>query len=167
MKKKFLLLLVSVLAVAILAVPVMAKPATIEEVTVAAVVTQTPDDGFPRLVSHGTIGHTKGTSFGTVTLTIDGVPMGGVWAGEFITAGNFKKDPAEIVIRGKLIWTFTGGTFEGIIQRTIIGYPPGPSSIFIDHAVLKGTGDFKGQTLKLSFEGTPPIIQEGYLIIPK
>jgi hypothetical protein len=32
--------------------------------------------------------------------------------------------------------------------------------------VLYGTGDFEGQTLKLSYEGAPPAVFEGYLVIP-
>jgi hypothetical protein len=174
MKKNILLITVLLLTFAFISIPVMAKPATkIEGVTVTAVVTQTPNPGFPRLVSHDAIGHTKGTSTGTVAITIptedplNPIVLNGDWKGEFVTRGKFTLDPAEVLIRGKLVWTFTGGTFEGVIQRTIIGYPPGPSSIFIDHAVLHGTGDFRGQTLKISFEGTPPIIQEGYLINPK
>lgn len=170
MNKKMLVVFVSLFTLALLTIPVMSAPATkIEEVTVTAVVTQTPNEGFPRLVSHDTIGHTKGTSTGTVTINIPGQqdPLVGVWNGEFVTRGKFSLDPAEVLIRGKLVWTFPGGTFEGIVQRMIIGYPPGPSSIFIDHAVLHGTGDFRGQTLKISFEGTPPIIQEGTLLIPK
>ena len=174
MNKKILVIPILLLTFVLLSIPVMAKPATkIEEVTVTAVVTQTPNEGFPRLVSHGTISHSKGTSTGTVTITIptedpqNPIVLNGDWHGEFVTRGKLSLDPAEVLIRGKLVWTFTGGTFEGIVQRIIIGYPPGPSSIFIDHAVLHGTGDFRGQTLKLSFEGTPPIIQEGILILPK
>ena len=172
MNKKILVVFASFLFLVMLATPAMAAPATkIEGVTVTAAVTQTYDPGFPRYVSHGTIMHAKGTSTGTVTINIpDQDPLVGVWDGKFVNNAKISEDPAESVasITGKLVWTFTGkGTFEGVIQRTIIGYPPSGSSNFIDMVVLHGTRDFKGQTLKLSYDGTPPVISEGYLIIPK
>jgi hypothetical protein len=159
-----------------LATPVMAAPAKkIEEVTVTAVVTQTSDPGYPRLVSHGTISHGKGTSVGTVTVNIPGkTPLNGIWNGEWVTMSNWKEDPVVVNIRGKVVWTFTGtgttGTFVGLVQRKITGFPPDPPTVipyFEDNVVLRGTGDFQGQTLKLTFEGYPPVIQEGCLIIPK
>jgi hypothetical protein len=164
--KKVLGIVLTVFFLAMLTVPVMAAPATkIEGVTATAMVTQTPNPGFPHMVSDGTISHGKGTSTGTVTLNIPGQdPLVGDWAGEWISMGNFKKDPAELVIMGKMVWTFTGGTFEGIIQRLIIGWPV--PLYFEDHMVLQGTGDFKEQTLKLSYEGAPPPVAEGYLVIP-
>ena len=161
---------------AMLATPVMAAPATkIEGVTVTAVVTQAANPGYPRFVSHDTIGHSKGTSVGTVTVNIPGkTPLNGIWNGEFVSMSNWKEDPVVVNIRGKLVWTFTGegttGTFVGLVQRKITGFPPSPPTVipyFEDNVVLHGTGDFQGQTLKLSYAGTPPVIQEGYLIIPK
>lgn len=66
--------------------------------------------------------------------------------------------------------TFTGegttGTFEGMAQWKWIGTTIPFVSIEV-HMVLRGTGDFKGQTLKLSSEPTFPPVVEGYLIIPK
>ena len=170
MNKKVLGIALTIFFLAMLTIPVMAEPATIEEVTMTAVVTQVIDPDFPRMVSHNTISHGRGTSSGTVTLNIPGqIPpvLSGDWAGEWISRGNFKKAPGELVIMGKVVWTFADGTFEGTLHRKIIGFPPSGSSIFIDHMVLQGTGDFKGQTLKLSKEGTPAVIAEGYLIIPK
>jgi len=167
LNKKILGIALAVFFLAMLTIPVMAAPATKIGVTVTAATTPVPNPGFPHMVSDNTILHSKGTSTGTVTLNIPGKdPIVGDWAGEFGANVNLKKEPTEAVIRGKLVWTFTGegttGTFEGIVQRLIIG-----GSYFEDNVVLQGTGDFKGQTLKLSYEGTPPVIQEGYLIIPK
>ena len=173
MNKKILVIPVLLLTFALFSIPVMAAPATkIEGVTLTAVAPPAPDFGFPRFVAHDTIVHSRGTSTGKVTLTIPGYPLPeGDWDSEWITNGNFKQDPAEVVIRGKVTLTFTGegttGTFKGVIQRKIIGYPPTGDSIFEDHMVLQGTGNFKGQTLKLSYEGTLPVIDEGYLIIRK
>jgi hypothetical protein len=166
MKKKILVIPFLLLTFALLSIPVMGAPATIREVTMTAATTPIPD--YTWWVSHDTIRHARGTGTGTVTLNIQGQgPLPGTWYSEWANNGNFKKDPVELVIRAKVVLTFTGGTFEGVLQRKIIGYPPSGSSIFIDHMVLQGTGDFKGQTLKLSYEGTPPVISEGYLIISK
>jgi hypothetical protein len=173
MKKK-ILLITAFLALAMLVTPIMAAPATkIEGVTMIADVEQEYDPGFPHIVSHGTISHGKGIGFGTVILNIPGdVPLVlvGDWNSEWVSMGNWKKDPVVVVLRGKMVWTFDGGTFEGVIQRKIIGFPPDPPTIipyFEDHLILRGTGDFQGQTLKLSYEGYPPVIAEGYIIIPK
>jgi hypothetical protein len=180
--KKILGIALTVSFLAMLTIPVMAAPATkIEGVTATAVVTQTPDHGFPHMASHNTIMHGKGTSVGTVTLTIPNpqdpqnpTVLTGDWAGEWVSMSNWKEDPVVVNIRGKVVWTFTGtgttGTFVGIIQRKITGFPPDPPTVipyFEDNVVLRGTGDFQGQTLKLTFEGYPPVIQEGCLIIPK
>jgi hypothetical protein len=168
MNKKILVIPVLLLAFALISIPVMGAPATkIEGVTLTAAATPIPDD--TRWVSHDTIRHARGTSTGTVTLNIPGQdPLPGDWYSEWANVGKFKQDPAELVIRGKVVLTFPGkGTFKGVIQRTIIGYPVSGSSYFIDHMVLQGTDAFQGQTLKLSYEGTPPVISEGYLIIPK
>ena len=176
MNRKSLGLVFAFIFLAMLATPVMAAPATkIEGVTVTAVVTQAANPGYPRFVSHDTIGHSKGTSVGTVTVNIPGkTPLNGIWNGEFVSMSNWKEDPVVVNIRGKLVWTFTGegttGTFVGLVQRKITGFPPSPPTVipyFEDNVVLHGTGDFQGQTLKLSYAGTPPVIQEGYLIIPK
>ena len=173
MNKKILVITVLLLTFALLSIPVMAAPATkIEGVKLEAFVTQKFNPGYPRYVAHDTIFHNRGTSTGTVTLTILGHPLPeGVWYSVWMSTAKLKQDPGELVISGKVTLTFTGkgtaGTFEGVNHRKITGYPISVDSIFEDHMVLQGTGDFKGQTLKLSYEGNPPVIDEGYLIIPK
>ena len=176
MNWKILGLVFAFIFLAMLATPVMAAPATkIEGVTVTAVVTQAANPGYPRFVSHDTIGHSKGTSVGTVTVNIPGkTPLNGIWNGEWVSNSNWKEDPVVVNIRGKVVWTFTGegttGTFVGLVQRKITGFPPSPPTVipyFEDNVVLHGTGDFQGQTLKLTFEGYPPVIHEGYIIMPK
>ena len=166
MKKKIRVIAVALLFAAMLAAPVLAAPATkIEGVTATA--DGTPIPSSMRTVSHGSIRHIKGTTTGTVYLTIPGLgTLEGTWNSEWVTRSKISQDPTEALIASKLVWTFTGegttGTFEGVDQRKIIG-----GSYFEDNLVLHGTGDFQGQTLKLSYTGTPPVIQEGYLIIPK
>jgi hypothetical protein len=164
--KKVLGIVLTVSFLAMLTIPVMAKPATkIEGVTATANGTPTPSS--MRTVSHGSIRHIKGTTAGTVYLTIQGLgTLEGTWNSEWVTRSKISQDPTEALIASKLVWTFTGegttGTFEGVDQRKIIG-----GSYFEDYLVLHGTGDFQGQTLKLSYEGAPPVIDEGVLIIPK
>lgn len=166
MEKKIFVITITILAIAMLVTPVLAAPATkIEEVTATA-------DGIPtpssiRTVSHDSIRHIKGTTTGTVYLTIPGLgTLEGTWNSEWVTRSKISQDPTEALIASRVVWTFTGegttGTFEGVIQRKITG-----GVYFEDNVILHGTGDFKGQTLKLSYEGNPPVIQEGYLIIPK
>ena len=181
MNKKILGLAVVLLAAAMLAVPVMAAPATkIEGVTMevspgAAV----PYDGYPRWVSDGTISHSRGTNTPGMTVTIT-IPnpqdppnptvLIGDYHSDWVANANWKKDPVEVVIMSKLTLTFGDDTFEGVVQRSIAGNPMLPTSPIEDHVVLQGTGDFKGQTLKLSYAGIPavdPLIAEGYIIIPK
>lgn len=170
MNRKILVLAVALMATAMLATAVMAAPATkIEGVTVTSEVTQAYDPGYPRDVGDGSVRLANGTSTGNVTVNIPGQdPLVGVWDGKFVNNAMISDDPAdsEALITAALVWTFTEGTFEGVIQRTITGYPPSNSSIFMDHLILYGTGNFSGQILSLSYEGTPPVTEEGYLIIP-
>jgi hypothetical protein len=78
---------------------------------------------------------------------------------------------AESQYSGKVELSFPGGTFVGIRHFKAIGFPPPVMSYMESHMVLQGTGVFKGQTLKLSFEGDPPIpapiVFDGYIIMPK
>ena len=102
-------------------------------------------------------------------LTIPGLgPSGsdlileGTRHGEWISMSMWRNAPdpeAVAIIKGKLVWTFPGGTFEGRVYRTITGLPI-PIGVIYTRIVLHGTGDFRGQTLKL-IDGT------GYIIIPK
>jgi hypothetical protein len=165
-EKKIFVITIILLAIAMLVTPVLAAPATkIEGVTATA--DGTPIPSSIRTVSHDSIRHIKGTTTGTVYLTIPGLgTLEGTWNSEWVTRSKISQDPTEALIASRVVWAFTGegttGTFEGLVQRKITG-----GSYFEDNVVLHGTGDFKEQTLKLSYEGAPPVIQEGYLIIPK
>jgi hypothetical protein len=175
MNKKILFLLVSVLAVAMLAVPVMAAPATkIEGVTATITVTMT---SVYTTHDHGILQVREGVATGTVTINIPGQPqlVGTVYA-EFL--GTMKLEhpmpgpwlEAQSLMVGNPVFTFTGegttGTFEGIRHNKIIGFPDPVVSYINTHLDLHGTGDFLGQTLKLSYEGAPPTALEGWLLIP-
>jgi hypothetical protein len=61
----------------------------------------------------------------------------------------------------QMTWTFTGGSFQGIIVGKLVG-PPGiqPSTAYADtdcHGILVGSGVFKGQTA--IFDGSKPVGQ--------
>ena len=158
LKKKVSVISVILLSIAIIAVPVFAAPATkIEDVTLTSITSQSAND--PLIVDH-TILHTTGATFGTCTLNIPGVgTLEGDWYSEWISRNKWSNYPdpdpeAELVITSKVVLTFTGGTFEGMSQRKITGYPIGPSSYFETYVVLHGTGGFRGQTLKSSTRRT-------------
>jgi hypothetical protein len=168
MNKKVLGIAVTLLIAAMFVAPAMAAPATkIEGVTITVVTgPPVPYDGYPRLVSEGTIAHSRGESFpdSTVTLFIPGVGIysgtySGDWDTVWIANANFKK--GQFIIPSKNTMTFTEGTFEGVNQRRITGESPmSPTAIIEDYCVWKGTGMFKGWTLKTTNN-------EGYIIIPK
>jgi hypothetical protein len=171
--KKVLGIAVTLLLAAMFIAPAMAKPATkIEGVT--ATVLPTTTEGVLREVDHGILQIRGGIMTGPVTLSIPGqAPLVGTYYGEL--NGWIKLDhpapgpwlEAENLFSGKVELSFPGGTFVGIRHFKMIGFP----TPFISHVdtqmVLHGTGDFKGQTLKLSYEGALPPVFEGYLIMPK
>ena len=156
----------------------MAAPAIrIEGVTLTALLTIT-DEGVGRLVDHGILTSRETIMAGSVILAIPGqAPIEGTYTGEingWVKLGHSPPGPfleAESMYSGKVELSFTGGTFVGIRHFKAIGYPPPVTSYMESHMVLQGTGVFKGQTLKVSFEGDPPlpgpITFEGYLITPK
>jgi hypothetical protein len=174
MRVKILLIPVLLLTLAFVTLPVMGAPATkIEGVTATIDMDATWET---RLVDHGIL-HLRGTFPGEVTLNIPGKdPLTGTAYVDAIGKIKFDKpDPpfpeAEGLFRGKMVWTFTGenttGTFEGVRHNKWIGYPRPFTSFWDNHMVLRGTGDFAGQTLKLSYMGPSPLALEGTLIIPK
>ena len=179
--RKILMLFVSLFAVAmmttILIGTVMAAPATkIEGVTATLDLATT---SVFKAVDHNILQIRDGVATGTVTINIPGqAPLIGTVYGEFIGTIKLGHPPpgpfleAESVMMGHPIFTFTGegttGTFEGVRHTKMIGFPDPAVSHINTGLDLHGTGDFFGQTLKLSFEGTPPpIAWEGYLLIPK
>jgi hypothetical protein len=177
MNKKILVIPVLLLTFALLTIPVMGAPATkIEGVTATLDITKT---SVYTVVDHGILQIRDGIATGTVTINIPGQdPLVGTVYGEFI--GTMKLNSpsppwpgAESVMMGCPVFTFTGegttGTFEGVRHTKMIGFPEPVVSYINTRFVLHGTGDFLGQTLKLSYEGAPPISFapfEGTLLIP-
>ena len=177
--KSKVLVVVLALAVVLLATPmlgtVMAAPATrIKGVTATMTVTMT---SVYTAHDHGILQVREGVATGTVTINIPGQPqLVGTLYAEFL--GTMKLEhpmpgpwlEAETLMVGHPVFTFTGegttGTFEGIRHNKVIGFPDPVVSYINTRLDLHGTGDFLGQTLKLSYEGAPPIALEGWLLIP-
>jgi hypothetical protein len=178
MKKKILVIPVFLLTFALLSLPVMAVPATkIEGVTL--MLYHTPSGGPQHIVDH-TIIHTIGTSYGPAILTIptdqDPLELQGIWDTDWFSTQKLSDGIMEgNLIRENVTLTFTDestgypdttGTFYGRAQWKWF-FTDGTLSSITAHMVLRGTGDFKGQTLKLSYEPALPPVIEGCLIIPK
>jgi hypothetical protein len=176
LNKKILVIPVLLLTLALFSIPVMCAPARKIDVTATLLLTTT--EGVGRYVDHGILQFRESTVEGSAILTLPGqTPIEGTYFGEL--NGRIKLDhpapgpwfEAEGLMSGKTELSFPGGTFVGIRNFKTIGFPPPVMSYMDTRMVLHGTGDFKGQTLILSFEGDPPIPApfdvEGYLIMPK
>jgi hypothetical protein len=178
LNKKVLGIAVTLLLAAMFIAPAMAAPATkIEGVTLIPATALFPDD--TTIFADHNIVHNDGTAIGTATLNIpeqDSLHFDyyGIWNGTSKWT-NFPNPDLEgsNVVRSMVVLTCTDegitGTFEGVLHTKTIGLPPViPFVSYTEtHMVLHGTGDFQGQTLKLSYAGAPPALLEGYLIIPK
>ncbi|TRO45980.1 hypothetical protein E2P65_06540 [Candidatus Bathyarchaeota archaeon] len=181
MNKKILCVFVSLFILVLLTIPVLGAPATkIEGVTLTTAVALIPDD--TTIFADHNIRHGDGTAAGTATLTIpeqDSLHFDyyGVWNGtsKWTNPPNPDSDATNI-IRSTVVLTCTDegitGTFEGMSHSKTIGLPPppfptSPTSYIEYNMVFHGTGDFQGQTLKLSYAGAPPVDLEGCLIKPK
>ena len=168
MNKKVIGIAVALLLAAMFVAPVFAKR------KVAVTATQIAGGGSGEegwLVDHGIYQFREWEGAGMVTLYIPGqAPLVGASSSEINGKTTFTQEPpdpdAEGLIHLKMKWTFTGegttGTFEGQMQRKGIGVPV--ISYMEAHMVLQGTGDFEGQTLRLSHAGPPPMHWEGFLI---
>ena len=155
MNKKILGIALTVFFLAMLTIPVMAAPATkIGGVTLTNVTppVRTIYPGYPRIYDNG-IRHVKGNTTNNVNLTIPGLGPSGsdlileiARYSEWISKSkSIGPDPeAKAIITAKLVWTLTGGTFEGRVYRTITGLPISGSSLVYTRVVLHGTGDFRG-----------------------
>jgi hypothetical protein len=177
MKKK-ILLITAFLALAMLVTPIMAAPATrIEGVTLTTAIALIPDPATIIFADHNIV-HNDGIGTGTATLNIPLHPSlhfnyYGVWNGTAKWTGFPAPDPEGTnVVRSTTILTCTDegitGTFEGTLHTKTIGLPPPVATSYVEYnMVFHGTGDFQGQTLKLSYAGPLPVDFEGCLIIPK
>jgi hypothetical protein len=176
MNKKVLGVAVTLLLAAMFLAPAMAAPATkIEGVTLIPATALFPDD--TSIFADHNIVHNDGTAVGTATLNIpdqDSLHFDyyGVWNGTSKWTDMPNPDlEGSNVVRSMVVLTCTDegitGTFEGVLHTKTIGLPPPTASYVETQMILLGTGDFQGQTLKLSYEGAPPTDMEGTLIIPK
>jgi hypothetical protein len=186
MNKKIFCISGCLLLIVMFTFPVMAAPATkIEGVTLS--IDRTTSNDW-RVVDEDIWQLFDGTGVGTVTLSI---PEKGVLTGEYEAEwhGKIKSGPMSVLLVGEpptplLVWpeaeclynrrivlSFTGkgttGTFEGTGHTKAIGFGPPVCSYMQVIMVFHGTGDFQGQTLKVSFEGAPPMVLEGSLLMPK
>ena len=168
MNRKILGIAIALLLAAMFVAPVFAKT------KIAVTATQMGGGGSggeSRMVDHGIRQFRGMEGTGVVTLYIPGqAPLVGTSSSVINGKITFTQEPpdpdAEGLIHLKMVWTFTGegttGTFEGQMQRKGIGVPI--ISYIEAHMVLQGTGDFKGQTLRLSHAGPPPLNWEGFLL---
>jgi hypothetical protein len=177
MNKKIFCISGCLLLIVMFTFPVLAAPATkIEGVTLS--IDRTTSNDW-RVVDEDIWQLFDGTGVGTVTLSI---PEKGDLTGEYEAEwhGKIKSGPmigmmqwpeAECLYNRRIVLSFTGegttGTFEGTGHTKAIGFPPQVCSYMAVTMVFHGTGDFQGQTLKLSFEGAPPLALEGSILMPK
>jgi hypothetical protein len=177
MNKKIFCISGCLLLIVMFTFPVIAAPSTkIEGVTLS--IDRTTSNNF-RVVDHDIWQLFDGTGDGTVTLSI---PEKGDLPGEYEAEwhGKIKSGPmigmmqwpeAECLYNRRIVLSFTGegttGTFEGTGHTKAIGFGPPVCSYMQVTMVFHGTGDFQGQTLKLSYEGAPPLALEGSLLMPK
>ena len=178
MNRKILVIPVLLLTFALLSLPVMGAPATrIEGVTLTTAIALIPDPTTIIFADHNIV-HNDGIGTGTATLNIPLQPSlhfnyYGVWNGTAKWTGFPAPDPEGTnVVKSRTILTCTDegitGTFEGTLHTKTIGLPPPVATSYVEYnMIFHGTGDFQGQTLKLSYAGAPPTDLEGTLIIPK
>ena len=171
MNKKALVIAVFLMAVAVLATPVMAAPIKID-VTGTTLITYTHVGKVWQADSNGLMREVEMTTI----YTIHNYPGQDPLVGTGVSIGHsmlkFTKPPPDSNAWSndhfKQVITFTGegitGTFEGVGHRKALGFPV---STYEESDILyHGTGDFEGQTLKISSTGTPGS-WEGVLLMPK
>ena len=183
MKKKILLVIASLLLVTMFITPAIAAHPNRYDVTATQI-----GSGVTGLIPHVSLHGNRvvlqlrnGAGEGVVTLNLPGGPIEGTTEAKVWGKIQFfdpMPDPNAVGIwQAQMVWSFTDqggktGTFEGIRKFKVIGYPRIPT-ILIPYTetfcILRGTGDFRGQTLKLSFEGDAEagISWVGTLLMPK
>lgn len=155
MNKKVVVITIALLAVAMFVAPVMAEPTNGLKVP-ATLIPADQVGGAPpekQWMTNGGILQTRGkqNDYYPINLTIgsDNYPNG--YSYNFGN-GVFNSKTMMLNFRAYAVWTFDAiGGFEGNIEMklsAIDGY-------YSIHAVLRGFGDFEGQTLMLSYDGPP------------
>lgn len=167
MKGKWLFFIVLSIMLTMVA-PVLAEPAVKIPVT-AQTFNQVNTEPGKTWTTNGGIVHFQ-----------DVVRTGEVWLkiGDEPAIYGTIREPVQYIINNgmfvlqnhNIVWTFGDDTFEG--QKILKREYANPTTIIEEeqHAVLHGTGAFKGQTLVISIDwvaGDPlPRLYSGYLLIP-
>ena len=149
--KKILVILTTLMTIGLLAPTVMADPSTKTPVTATSErIGVVPGEQW---TTNGGIIQIRGQQVTyKVTLNIFGESSlfglsSNVWN------GRVNPKTGKMIIHYETVWTFSGGSFEGVLQSRLESSPP-PYEYYEIHGVLKGTGVFEGQKLMLSYEGS-------------
>ena len=163
MSRKIFVTAIVFLVVALLATPVMAEPTNGQKVP--AMATFIPwDEEVPEYWStNGDVGQGRGGQE-TYLLILN---IGGSITSEFVTVVfdemiNFKTD--MFVRRYTTLDSGLDSGFAGNIQFKMYNYYAGVDVHYDINCVLQGFGDFEGQTLMLSYEGSMPLTWTGYCL---
>jgi hypothetical protein len=158
MKKKGLVIAMALLAVAMFVAPVLAEPT--RGLKVPATLIPGPEVVDPSIppperqwMTHGGIFQARGeqNDYYPITLTIGTDVYTDGYSYNFGN-GVFNTKTKMLNFRGLAVWTFEGvGGFEGNLKMKISAI----DGYYSIHGVLRGFGDFEGQTLMLSYDGPP------------
>lgn len=165
MNRKFLVVMVvALMTAAVLVTPVMAEPTKGQKVpaTATAIPLGSEDPEYWR--TNGDIGQARGGEQTLrMILNIGGAPKPPVLVTVvFDEMINFKTD--MFVRRYTTLDSGLDSGFAGNIQFKIYNYYAGVDVHYDIHCVLQGFGDFEGQTLMLSYEGSMPLVWTGYCL---
>lgn len=155
------------MALSLLVFPVSATPAEIIPVTIVSVSAgDTP--ALQMWTTNGDIFQARGrTATYTFTMAVPNEDdIVGISENTLNTRMNFKIDVAIVIYDAT--WTTSEGTFEGQIQMKIFDYSQGPPGWTLQvHGVLRGTGAYQSQTLRVMYEGSAiGAVWDGILIRP-
>ena len=169
MNKKIFALTTLLITLSLLVLPVLATPAEIIPVTIVS--TPVQDAGSAPIRSwttNGDIFQARGrTTTYTFTMAVPNEDdIVGISENTLNTRMNFKIDVAIVIYDAT--WTTSEGTFEGQIQMKIFDYSQGPPGWTLQvHGVLRGTGAYQSQTLRVMYEGSAiGAVWDGILIRP-
>lgn len=165
MKKSIFVIVCVLLAFAALSTPVMAAPA--EKIPATLNFGVPTPMGLPEKTwtTKGEVLQIRGipTSY-IIILTIQGEPsLIGVDTNILNAQHNLKTDVR--ILHYDVVWTFSEGTFEGILTLKIQNNSLNPIFWYYSaHLVFQGTGAFNGETLMLSYEGPFALEWEGFVL---
>jgi hypothetical protein len=178
MNRKILGIAVTILAVAMLASPVMAYSSANKTPVMATNIELTGADYVPSrdrwtsgqdMIIHHNSGLYK--AWGTIDIYVDDVLT--YENVEFIDTiyAVYNKYTLQVVARFEEVWTLPGGTFEGTAHIMTEGGSLSSYQVLDSHIILKGTGDYEGETMSLLahyVKGVDPfkLVYEGYWLTP-